>query len=410
MKTRRALVSLVAGCGLALGTLAPAASAAPVTGRQWVATPNGVVGVQQYVTLKSWPSRGKVATVTFTTPSGATNAGQAAFNAQGYANLPWTPNLPGTWSVAATGAAGALGTTSVVVAAVPTSTVLLVPGEVQASHATTIVAQVSSQLGSIAPSGTITVRNQTANIVATGTLVPSSSPTMSVANIEWTPAPGPVSLTATFTPSSAAFGASVAPVQSPLVGGVQTISLRTVPEVHVGVPVTVTGVVGSGIGYGSASLELQRDGFSTSLSGSRPTDSNGLVNFTWTPTQAGVQSLFIQFSTNDFGVNGRDTQAVNVLPAPAPNTITVTPAGAPAWGPGNVGTLGAGSSVTLTPTSASGGPVPLATSGPCVVNAGVLTVLSAGTCTVTATSAAAPGYAAATAQYTVTITAPAKRR
>ena len=407
--TRRFIVAAISAAALTLGT-ASMAQAAPVSGRAWVATPNGVVGVQQYVTLKSWASRNTVATVTFTAPGGATNAGQTTFNAQGFANLAWSPNLPGTWSITATSPKGAVGSTSVAVSATPTSTVLLVPGEVEQNRTTTIVAEVTSQMGSIAPSGTITVRNQTNAIVATGTLRPSTSPTKSVANIDWTPVPGAVSLTATFNPATTAFASSVSPTESPFVGGSQTVTLRTVPQAYVGVPVTVTGITAPGVGYGSASLEVTRDGFSSSISGSRPTDSNGIVNFTWTPTQAGVQSLFIQFSTNDFSVNGRDTQAVNVAAAPGPNTITVTPTGAPAWGPGNVGTVTAGSTVTLTPTSKSGGPVPLATNGPCVINAGVLTLLSAGTCTVTATSAAAPGYTAATAQYTVTITPAPKKK
>ena len=54
--------------------------------------------------------------------------------------------------------------------------------------------------------------------------------------------------------------------------------------------------------------------------------------------------------------------------------------------------------------------MPLATSGPCVINAGVLTVLSPGACTITATSAAAPGYTAAMQQYTVNIVNPPKKK
>ena len=406
--SRRLIAGLLGAALLTIGG-APIANAAPVSGKAWVATPNGVVGVQQYVTLKSWASRNKVATVTFTSPSGATNSGQTTFNAQGFANLPWTPSLSGTWSVAASSPAGALGSTSIAVSAVPTSTVLLAPGEVTQNQATTLVAQVTAQQGSIAPSGTITVRNQTNAIVATGTLTPSGTPLTSVANISWTPVPGLVSLTATFTPATSAFASSVAPTISPTVGGAQIVSIRTVPVVYLGVPVTVSAVVGQGIAAGSASLELIRDGFVFSLSGSRATDANGVVNFTWTPTQIGFESLYVQFSTNDFSVNGRDNQMFNVVAAPVPNSITVTPTGAPAWGPGNVGSVTAGSSVTLTPSSKSGGPVPLATNGPCVLNAGVLTLLSAGTCTVTATSGSGQGYTAATAQYTVTITPASKK-
>lgn len=407
--SRRLIAALVTAGLLAFGAGAAPATAAPVSGKAWVATPNGVVGVQQYVTLKSWASRNKVATVIFTSPSGATNAGQTTFNAQGFANLPWTPSLSGTWGVSATSPAGALGTTTIAVVAVPTSTVLLAPGEVAANRTITIQAQVTAQMGSIAPSGTITVRNQTNAIVATGTLRPSGTALMSVADISWTPVDGLVTLTATYTPATTAFASSVSPTLSPAVGGQPVVSIRTVPVVYLGVPVTVSAVVAPDVAAGSASLELIRDGFVSSLSGSRATDANGVVNFTWTPTQVGFESLFVQFSTNDFSVNGRDTQMFNVVAAPKPNAITVTPTGAPAWGPGNVGTVTAGSTVTLTPTSASGGPVPLSTNGPCVLNAGVLTLLSAGTCTVTATSAAAASYTPVTQQYTVTIAPAAKK-
>ena len=88
--------ALGAAAALGLGALAAtSASAAPITTRTWVASPNGLVGVQQTVIVRAPKSAGDVATVTFTNTSAGTNAGQAQVNAQGFAYLPWTPNVPG---------------------------------------------------------------------------------------------------------------------------------------------------------------------------------------------------------------------------------------------------------------------------------------------------------------------------
>lgn len=164
----------VAAIGVLLGGLS-SASSTPIGGTTWVATPNGIVGVQQVVTLRAPSLKGSTATFTLTTSSGSTNADQASMNSEGFAYLPWTPNLPGTWAVAATGGGQALDSASVTVAAMPTSTQLLVQGEVQPNVTVTIVANVAALGGSITPSGTVFVRNSANSDVATGTLSPTSA-------------------------------------------------------------------------------------------------------------------------------------------------------------------------------------------------------------------------------------------
>lgn len=408
--------ALGAAAALGLGSLAAASvSATPITTRTWVASPNGLVGVQQTVIVRAPKSAREVATVTFTNATAGTNAGQAQVNAQGFAYLPWTPNVPGAWTISASVGGSVMGTSTIVVAAMPTETILLSPGEVQENQTTSLVAHVSALGGSITPSGTVTVRNQSNAVVATGTLAPTSSTGVATANIQWTPTPGPVSLTATFNPASPAFGSSVSPTQSPAVGGPQAVSLRMPPVAYVGVPETISAVIQpafqSPLG-GSVAFSLNIDGFLFyPMGGSQPIG-NGVGSASWVPTQAGVQTVGVAYASANFAINGSDTQVINVLPAPAADAITVTPTGAGPWVPGNVGTLTAGNTVELTPASQSGNPVTLSNDGPCVVNAGIVTVLGPGTCSITAASLG-NGRSLKPAEQTYTVTvqaAPRKRR
>ena len=394
-----ASLALVAGAGISTGI--STANAAPVPAAAFVATPNGLVGVQQQVILKAPKLRNKVATVSFSLAGGTSFSGQTAINSVGFGGLPWTPNLPGTWTISSTG----LGSTTVVVAAIPTTTTLFIPNQVGENQTTNMLVQVTSLGGTIAPSGSVTVRNQTGQSIATGALAPSGLPLTSSVSLPWTPGPGAVSLTATFTPATTAFGASVSPVDSPVVGANPTIAIDAAPAIYLGVPTTLRAVTGAGIPGGAAAFNFTKDGFLNFIGGSNPVV-NGVATFTWTPTLAGYLTLGVQYASTNFSVNGQDAQPILVRPAPTPDAITVTPSGAAAWGPGVVGTLTAGNTVTLSPASQSGNPVTLAPNGPCVINAGVLTVLSVGTCTITAAALGNAGaLTATTATYTVNIAA-----
>jgi len=384
-----------------------AAHAAPVAATgTFIATPNGQVGIQQTVVVKAPRAmRNQVVTVTFTNPATQTNAGQTIVNAQGFANIAWTPPLPGSWTITASGLPASSATTTVTVTPMRTTTVLDAPNQVGANVPSILLAEVDAVGGIIAPSGTITVRNQANVIVATGTLTASGTVGKSVANIAWTPTTATTSLVATFTPSTAAFTGSVSPAEVPFISQEPTIALRFPPALYVGVPVTLQAVPTSQLppGWGgSGAFQIYRDGIMTFASGSQPL-SNGVVSWVWTPTQTGLQTIQVQFATGNLVFNGTSTQNVNVLPTPGTDSITVTPA-IPA-------TLAAGTSLTLTAGATSGATVTLATSGPCVVNAAILTVLSAGTCTVTASSVGSgfSGLRATSATYTVNIPAtPAK--
>lgn len=137
--------AIAVGAAFALvltGFVASASHSSPISGRTWVAAPNGVVGVQQTVIVRAPRSAGSVATVTFANPGAGTNAGQAAINEQGFAYLPWTPNIPGTWNITASVGTTSLGTTTIAVGAMPTTTILLAPGEVQENRPAPLLAEV----------------------------------------------------------------------------------------------------------------------------------------------------------------------------------------------------------------------------------------------------------------------------
>ena len=414
MRTAKSLVTSLVCALVTVGLTAAPSQASSLTGRNWVATPNGLVGVQQMVIVKAARSQGQVATISFANAAIGANAGQAVVNSAGFAYLPWTPSTPGTWNLSVSVGGSTVDTATIAVSAMPTKSILLTPGEVQENRTTTLVAQVEALGGSITPSGTITVRNQSDAVVATGTLAPTASPLLAQANIEWTPTPGPVSLTATYNPATPAFTSSVAPVQSPVVGGAQAVSLRLPPVSYVGVTETIAAVIQpqfqSPLG-GSVGFSLNTQGIlSYPMGGSQPAGS-GVGTATWTPTQAGVQTVGVAYATANFAINGTDTQRINVQPAPTPDTITVTPVGSGAWSPGNVGSVTQGGSVQITPTSVSGNPVTIATDGPCAADAGLVSLLGPGQCAITASSLGNGGsLVSTTSTYSITVEKASKKR
>ena len=133
MRTSRLLAASAALVLTMTGVFAPASHSAPISGRDWVATPNGLVGVQQMVIVRASGQAGAMAVVTFQNTSAGTNAGQAAVNSQGFAYLPWQPGAPGAWDISAKVGGSAVGTASIVVAAMPTTTRLLSAIQVRAA-------------------------------------------------------------------------------------------------------------------------------------------------------------------------------------------------------------------------------------------------------------------------------------
>ena len=410
---------LAVGAALVLtmtGVFAPASHSAPISGRDWVATPNGLVGVQQMVIVQASGQAGAMAVVTFQNTSAGINAGQAAVNSQGFAYLPWQPGAPGAWNISATVGGSAVGNASIEIAAMPTTTTLLAAAQIRGARATTLVAQVRAAGGAITPSGTIAVKNPLGNVVASGTLSATTTPGLASANITWTPsvsASTPI-LAATYTPTTNSFVTSISTAASPVVNGGQAVTLRLPQVSYLGVTETIEAVIQpafqSPLG-GSVAFSLLNIGGTPSfpMGGSRGI-SNGVGSSTWTPTKTGFQTVIVQYASANFAINGNNRQIINVLPAPTPDSITVTPAGASAWRPGVVGTLTAGNSVALNPSALSGNPVPLSTDGPCVISAGVVTVLGPGTCVITATSLGnSASLAASSSNYLINVQAAKKK-
>ena len=215
--------------------------AATLQGRNWIAAPNGLAGVEQTIIVKADRSQGEVTTVTFQQASSGTNSGQAVVNEQGFAYLPWTPANTGSWTIRATVGDASVGTTSITVVAMPTSTVLLAPGQVADGKTTRLIAHVKALGGSVTPSGTVTLRNQLGNTVATGTLTPTSVAGLATIGLDWTPSSESVTLIAEYSPATSAFSSSRSPAQSPTVAGPQAVSLRLPPISYVGVEETIWG-------------------------------------------------------------------------------------------------------------------------------------------------------------------------
>ena len=104
--------------------LSTPSTAIPMQGNSWVSANNGTVGVQQTVMVKAPALRGQVVTITFQNSAAGTNAGQASVNQQGFAYLPWTPNLAGAWSISANVGNDTVRTANIVVHSMPTVTTL----------------------------------------------------------------------------------------------------------------------------------------------------------------------------------------------------------------------------------------------------------------------------------------------
>ena len=392
--------SLALAAGLGLSAAAPATA-----NNAFISTPNGMVGMQQEIVFKAPSLAGQVATIGFVSGT-LSNAGQTAVNAQGFGSLAWTPTSAGSWTISGLGSAAEVGSTTISVAPMPTTTNALVPNLVQTGVANNISVVVSALDGIVAPSGSVVLRNQNQNVIGTGTLTPGPG-NIASATVQWTPTGGET-VTPSFVPASTAFVASTGDTAQPqFTSGVVTIALRFPPVMYVGTPTILGAQTGTGVTAGSASFLFDGIG----IVGSTPTDSTGGISATWTPSASGVHTISTEFSSANGRFSGTSSQVVNIQPAKAQDTITVSPQGGAPWNPGLPISVQAGSNTVLTATAASGATVVLSETGPCVINGSTMTALSAGQCVLTATSPGSASVTGASATYTITVTkAPKKRR
>lgn len=404
MRTR-VLGTIAAALLLGVGAVAPPSSAAPAG---FIATPNGLVGVAQEIVIYAPQMAGQPATIGLT--SGATQTVlQTPVNAQGYGYANWTPTAAGSWTVNGLGTAVSAGSTTISVSAMPTIAILEAPNNVQVNVGTPVIASVTAPGGTLAPTGTITMRDAaTQNIIATGTLNPVGTSTTSIATIIWTAtSSGQAALVANYSPATNAFQSSTSDITRPVVStALPNVALAFPPTLYVGQPTVLTAVLGANQPAGSVAFLFDGQGFA----GSVPT-TNGLANQVWIPQAAGVHTIGVNYSAAPPStVSGSSFQPVTIQGPLPQDSITVDPQPGAPWFIASPITLQAGTSVTLSGVAASGAPVVLSESGPCTLSGAILRALSGGQCQVTAYSPGSATYRSVSQTYTVTVAAPARTR
>ena len=396
--------------GLTLGGVAASgASAAPA--RSYIAVPNAMVGVTTSIVIAAPTLSSQVVTIGLTNGTVATNL-QTTIAASGFGSISWTPPAAGSWTISGLGNAIVAGSTTINVVTMPTTAYLLAPNFVQVGVPSNIVAVVNAPIGSIAPTGTVTLRNgANQNIIGTGTLSPYAGTETSTATISWIPPVlGAYPLLANYTPDGANFTASTTPISQPAVQeNNPVVALSFPPTLYQNQSTVLTGVLGTGQPAGSMAFSFNGNG----ISGSIPTGTNGVSLLSWTPPAAGVATIGVSYSGNPpatgSAASGTSSQPINILPPQANDTITIDPPNMAPWSIAAPIVVQTGSNTTLATSAASGATVTLPETGPCVLNGAVMTALAAGQCQVTAVSPGSAAYQPSTKVYTVTVTAPPRK-
>ncbi len=396
--------------GLGLGATVVTATSASAAQATFIATPNGMAGVEQEIVISA-PKLLNQAVILGFQINGVGSSLQTTIGANGYGYIAWTPSIAGSWTISGLGTAIALGTTTITVASLPTQTILMAPNNVQQGVGNPIVAVVSATVGTWAPEGTVTVRNANGNIVASGTLAQIPASQASQVTMSWTPdATSNYALFATFTPTDNASSSSVAPESSPFVNSTVTaVALRFPPALYIGEPTVLGAVLGAGFPAGSVAFTMN----GTGITGSIGIAAGGSVSTQWTPSTAGVVNMGVSYSSTSPGPggarSGTSTQSINVLPARAQDSITTRASNLGIWNEGSPEVLVAGGNTVLSGASGSGSPVIFSESGSCVMAGATLTALSAGQCVVTATTAGNATLKPATETYVLSVTAPPRK-
>lgn len=400
--------------GLGLGAAVVTASSATAAQGSFIATPNGMAGVEQEIVVSAPKLKNQAVILGFQI-NGAGSSLQTTIGANGYGYIAWTPSIAGSWTISGLGNAVALGATSITVATLPTQTILMAPNNVQRGVGNPITAVVSASIGTWAPEGTVTVRNANGNVVASGTLAQVASSRSSQVTMSWNPdALTNYALFATFNPTDNASGSSVAPVSSPFVNeGVTPVALRFPPQLFVGEPTVLGAVLGAGFPAGSVAFTMNGVG----ITGSIGIPAQGTASTQWTPSTVGVVNMGVNYSGSTRGpgtasdASGTSTQSINVLPARAQDGITTRTSNLGLWNEGSPEVLTVGANTVLTGSSSSGTPVIYSESGPCALAGATLTALSQGQCVITATTAGNATFKPATETYVLTVQkAPKKKR
>lgn len=408
LRTRALGLAAVATLGLTV-SLGGAAQAAPAKGG--VYAPNGMVGVSEQVAVFAPNLKGQAVTIGFQNGSIGLQQ-QTSISASGWGSMQWTPSAAGSWTISGLGNAISVGSTTIAVGAAPTSTIIVAPNNVQQGVQTQLVVFVTAQGGTSAPQGTVTLSSTFGSPVGTATLQPYAgfgSSNISSATINWVPtaALAPYAMQAVYTPTGNNWAGSTSPVSSPNIqAGNPIVSLRFAPVLRVNQPTYLSVILGQGYGDGTVAFIV---GNTTVPPGSVQTV-NGTALVPWTPTTSGNTTIVAQYTAKN-GLSGSSTQPVNIQAGLPVDNITVDPPTQPVWAQGLPIQMTAGQTVTLAGTAVSGAQVLFSEQGPCVINGTVLTTLSAGVCTVSASTVGSPGaYQPVTENYVVSVKAAPKKR
>lgn len=396
-----ALAAVVVALGMSLPGASPASAAS-----SYIATPNGMVGIQQTVVVRAPQQVNQVVTISGT--QGTTGVTlQTVIGGNGYGSVFWTPTAAGTWTFSGAGNISGATAATITVAGAPTETTLAIPNQMQVNTGTNLLVVVNSRIGDVTPAGQVTVRTPGGSLIGSAYLTSGSGSQAAFANVPYQPtSTGLVQMVATFTPSSPSYLASTsAQAQVDVVTTAPNIALRLPGQFNVGQTVWVTAFT-TPSQPGTVAMQVENEG---AISGSLPLV-NGSATVAWTPTVAGNTNVRASFTNAQANTSGIALQPIAVLGALPADSISVAPTGQPAWVPGTAITMTRGQNLLLTTSSASGSPVVVNEVGPCVINSALLMAVGSGTCTITATSGGGSAYTEATATYTVKVVAPAKKK
>lgn len=396
----RRILSTAGAAALALSLAAPAQAAA----KGFINSPNGMVGVPQEIVVYAPNAVGQAVTIgVLNGPVQQTVA--TSIGANGYGSAFWTPTAAGTWTINGLGVAANSGTTSILVAPMPTYTVLLAQNNVQQGVTNNLLASVVAPIGTLTPTGSVYLATTTGNGITTQPLAGQFGASASTATLPWNPSSGgAIPIQATYQPSSSAFVASTSPISQPNASTANpVVSVRWPARLFVGTPTVLQAVLASGQPDGSVAFSFDGQG----ISGSIPTV-NGVASFQWTPPASGIHTIAVNYTGNPVPnqlsqASGVSTQQVNILAARPADNITVDPPNQPVWQIAAPIRMTAGSSVTLLGTSTSGTTVLFKESGPCTVSGSVLFARGAGQCQVTAFTPGNADVAPGSETYTVTV-------
>lgn len=401
--TRLALAgALTVGVAATAGVvLAPAA---PAVSNGFIAVPNGMVGVAEVITISAPQAAGQVVTIGLQIGAVAQTL-QTTIGGNGFGSASWTPTTSGQWTVSGLGSIASSGTTTATIAPMSTYTVLLAQNSVRQNVINNLLAAVVAPIGSLAPTGMVSLTTAGGNGITFQPLTGAFGGTTATATLPWTPTTGgPVALQATFQPATSSQNTSTSPVSQPNATTANfAVAVRWPANLYVGSPTVLQAVLGVGFPDGSAAFLMDGIGISGSIA-----TVNGVATLQWTPPVSGVHTITASYTGSNPGFSGATSQVVNIQPARVADNITVDPPTQPVWSIAQPILMRAGTNVTLVATSTSGTPVIFSEQGPCVIAGAMLTALSAGQCQVTAIS---PGNAALTPgseTYTITIQPPAR--